>query len=163
MNHIDETDTYTLECMCTNPAPPPQALWGNNYDCIYHISKGAGRIKLMCEILCSNPTGGVLVPPQLLSANISVPGDDECVVTVEWSEPVISCGGSVSQYVLSVTPPTPDYQPGSEFRTNETQSNLTVSVDVTYTLTVRVNDSCGNSRTGQPMDIGPRGTLPVCT
>ena len=117
----------------------------------------------MCEILCSNPTGGVLVPPQLLSANISVPGDDECVVTVEWSEPVISCGGSVSQYVLSVTPPTPDYQPGSEFRTNETQSNLTVSVDVTYTLTVRVNDSCGNSRTGQPMDIGPRGTLPVCT
>ena len=129
----------------------------------YDISKGAGRIKLICEILCSNPTDGVLVPPQLLSANISVPGDDGCVVTVEWSEPVISCNGSVSQYVLSVTPPTPDDSRDSEFRTNETQFNLTVSVDVTYTLTVRSNDSCGNSRTGQPVDIAPRGTLCVCT
>ena len=106
----------------------------------------------------------MLVPPQLLSTNISVPGDDGCVVTVEWSEPVISCGGSVSQYVLSVTPPTPDDQPGSglsEFRTNETQFNLTVSVDETYTLTVRASDRCGNSRTGQPVDIDPRGTLHV--
>ena len=111
--------------------------------------------------MCSNSTG-VVVPPQLLSASISVPGDDGCVVTVKWSEPVISCGGSVSQYVLSVTPPTPDDQPGSgdsEFRTNETQFNLTVSVDETYTLTVRANDSCGNSsnsRTGQHMKISPR-------
>ena len=105
----------------------------------------------------------MLVPPQLLSASILVPGDDGCVVTVEWSEPVISCGGSVSQYVLSVTPPTPDYQTDPEFRTTETRFNLTVSVDVTYTLTVRANDSCGNSRTGQPMDIAPRGTLLVCT
>ena len=108
----------------------------------------------MCEILCSNLTG-VLVPSQLLCTSISVPGDDECVVTVEWSEAVISCGGSVSQYVLSVTPPTPDYQPGSEFRT---QYNLNVSVDETYTLTVRA-DSCGNSRTGQPVDITPRRML----
>ena len=116
----------------------------------------------MCEILCSNPTG-VLIPPQLLPASISVPGDDGCMVTVEWSEPVISCNGSVSQYVLFVTPPTFDDQPGSEFSTNETQFNLTVSVDVTYTLTVRANDRCGNSRTGQPVDIAPRGTLYVCT
>ena len=65
----------------------------------------------------------------------------------------------MSQYVLSVTPPTPDDQPGSEFRTNETQFNLTVSVDETYTLTVRGDDSCGNSRTGQPVDIAPRGML----
>ena len=117
----------------------------------------------MCEILCSNPTGGVLIPPRLQPTSISVPGDDGCVVTVEWSEPVISCGGSVSQYVLSVNPPTPDYQPDPEFRTNERQFNLNVSVDVTYTLTVRANDRCGNSRTGQPVDITPRGTLHVCT
>ena len=99
----------------------------------------------------------MLVPPQLLSTGISVPGDDGCVVTVEWSEPLISCGGSVSQYVLSVTPLTPDGSEDSEFSTNETQFNLTASVDVTYTLTVRANDSCGNSMTGEPVDIAPRG------
>ena len=118
-------------------------------------------MKAELEVLCSNPTGGV-VPPQLLSTSISVPGDDECVVTVDWSDPVISCGGSVPKYVLSVTLPTPDYQPGSgdsEFRTNETRYNLTVSVDVTYTLTVRANDICGNSRTGQPVNITPRSML----
>ena len=117
----------------------------------------------MCKT-CSNLTG-VLVPPQLLSTRVSVPGDDGCVVTVEWSEPVISCGGSVSQYLLSVALLTPDDQPGSgdsEFRTNETQFNLNVSVDVTYILTVRANDTCGNSRTGQPEDFTPRGTLHVC-
>ena len=65
----------------------------------------------------------------------------------------------MSQYVLSVTPPTPDDQPGSEFRTNETQYNLTISVDETYTLTVRADDSCGNSRTGEPVDITPRSML----
>ena len=68
----------------------------------------------------------------------------------------------MSQYVLSVTPPTPDDQPGSglsEFSTNETQFNLTVSMDVTYTLTVRANDSCGSSKTGQPVDITPRSML----
>ena len=113
----------------------------------------------MCEILCSNPTGGVLVPPQNLSASISEPGDDGCVVTVEWSEPVISCSGSVSQYVLSVTPPTPDVSEDSEFRTTETHLNLAISVDVTYTLTVRANDSCGSSRTGQPVNISPRSML----
>ena len=62
----------------------------------------------------------------------------------------------MSQYVLSVTPPTPDGSGDSEFSTNETQFNLTVSVNVTYTLTVRANDSCGSSRTGQPVDITPR-------
>ena len=113
--------------------------------------------------MCSNPTGGVLVPPQLLSTNISIPGDDGCVVTVEWSEASISCGGSVSQYVLSVTPPIPDDHPNPGFKTNETQFNLTVSVDVTYTLIVIANNSCGNSRTGEPVDFTPRGTLHVCT
>ena len=119
----------------------------------------------------------MLNPPQFppVPANVSVPGDDECEVTVEWSEPVISCGGSVSQYVLSVTPPTPDDSGDSEFSTNETQFmtnetqfstnetqfNLTVSVNVTYTLTVRANDSCGNSRTGQPMDITPTSMLNI--
>ena len=105
----------------------------------------------------------MLVPPQNLSTSISVPGDDGCVVTVEWSEANISCGGSVSQYVLSVTPPTPDDQTDTEFRTNETQFNLTVSVDETYNVTIRVDDRCGNSMIGQPVDFTPRGTLHVCT
>ena len=114
----------------------------------------------MKYILCSNPTG-VLVPPQFppVPTSISVPGDDGCVVTVEWSEANISCGGSVSQYVLSVTPPTPGGSGDSEFSTNETQFNLTVSVEGTYTLTVRANDSCGNSSTGQPVDMAPRSML----
>ena len=118
----------------------------------------------MGEIFVFNPTGGVLVPPQNLSTSISVPGDDGCMVTVEWSEANISCGGSVSQYVLSVTPPTPDDQPrsgDSEFRTNETQFDLTVSVDETYTLTVRADDSCENSMAGEPVDIAPRSMLYV--
>ena len=37
-------------------------------------------------------------------------GERECVVNVEWSEALVSCGGSVSQYVLSVTPSTSDCQ-----------------------------------------------------
>ena len=37
-------------------------------------------------------------------------GKTECVVNVEWSEAFVSCGSSVSQYVLSVTPPTSDCQ-----------------------------------------------------
>ena len=49
--------------------------------------------------------------PQILSATISELGvcdDDGCVVTVRWREPFISCDGSVSLYVLTVTPPTCD-------------------------------------------------------
>ena len=94
-----------------------------------------------------------MVPPEFLSASITEPdvGVDECVLSVRWSEPVISCAGSVSQYVLSVTPPTSDCQSGSEdcvFMTDQTQYNLTVTASQTYNLTVIADDSCGNM--GQP-------------
>ena len=75
-----------------------------------------------------------------------------CVVTVEWSEPFISCAGSVSQYVLSVTPPTPECQsgPGSGpcmLITEQTQYSLTLVMDQMYTITVRA-DTCNNTLTG---------------
>ena len=94
-----------------------------------------------------------MVPPEFLPLSITEPdvGVDECVLSVRWSEPVISCAGSVSQYVLSVTPPTSDCQSGSEdcvFMPDQTQYNLTATVNQTYHLTVRADDSCGNM--GQP-------------
>ena len=92
-----------------------------------------------------------LLSSSLLSISEPDVGVDECVLSVRWSEPVISCAGSVSQYVLSVTPPTSDCQSGSEdcvFMTDQTQYNLTVTANQTYNLTVRADDSCGNM--GQP-------------
>ena len=90
-----------------------------------------------------------MVPPQFLAATVSElgVGADECVFSVRWSEAVISCGGSVSQYVLSVTPPTPDCPSGQCATTADTQYDLNVTVDQTYNLTVRAVDSCGNSQT----------------
>ena len=76
--------------------------------------------------------------------------EDECVVSVEWSEALVSCAGSVSQYVLSVTPPTTDCQSHSEdcvLTTDQTHYDLTVTVNHTYTLTVRA-DTCHNTLTG---------------
>ena len=85
-------------------------------------------------------------------------GEEECVVNVEWSEALVSCGGSLSQYVLSVTPPTPDCHsspdcvvvtsssqytiPGSE-----TQYSLTVGT-LDYDITVRA-DVCDGSMTAE--------------
>ena len=82
-----------------------------------------------------------------------------CMVHVRWSEPFVSCGGSVSHYVLSVTPPTSDCQSesgnsGTEFMTNETQYNLTVTADQTYSLNVGVINSCG--------DIGETADYILC-
>ena len=55
----------------------------------------------------------------------------------------------MSHYVLSVTPPTPDCQSGSddsgsEFITNETQYKLTVTAEQTYILNISVINSCGD-------------------
>ena len=74
------------------------------------------------------------------------------MVTVEWSEPFISCADSVSQYVLSVTPPTPECHsgPGSGdcmLMTDQTQYKLTLAMNRTYTITVRA-DTCNNTLTG---------------
>ena len=99
-------------------------------------------------------TGPVMDPPQFLPAIISVTVN-ECVVTLEWNEPFISCAGSVSQYVLTVTPPTSDCQSGSGdclLITNQTQYNLTVTVDQMYSLTVRA-DTCRNMQIGENSSV----------
>ena len=78
------------------------------------------------------------------------------MVTVEWSEPFISCAGSVSQYVLSVTPPTSECQSGSGSRacmlmTDQTLYKLTLAMDQMYTITVRAA-TCDNTLTGDSSD-----------
>ena len=103
--------------------------------------------------------------PQNLSARVSesdVCDDNGCVVTVEWSEPFISSAGSVSQYVLSVTPPTCDcpsspncvVMDGRAVYTlsgSERQHNITVNRTMSpeYGVTVRA-DTCDNTLTGEP-------------
>ena len=95
-------------------------------------------------------TTGTPSAPEILSASISWCDENSCMVTVEWSEPFISCAGSVSQYVLTVTPPTPDC--GSEdCVTDQTQYSLTLTVDVMYDFTVRA-DTCRNTRRGDDSD-----------
>ena len=103
--------------------------------------------------------------PQVLSATVSESDecdDNGCEVTVEWSEPFISCAGSVSQYVLSVTPPTCDcpsspncvVMDGRAVYTlsgSERQHNITVNRTMSpeYGVTVRA-DTCDNTLTGEP-------------
>ena len=102
------------------------------------------------------PAVDVLVSPEFSSVSVTetVIDKDEWVVTVKWSEPVISCAGSVSQFVLSVTPLTSDCQSGSEdcvFMPDQTQYNLTLRADQRYTLTVRA-DTCRNTQRGNDSD-----------
>jgi hypothetical protein len=102
---------------------------------------------------------------QVLSATISerdVGGGEECVASVEWSEAIVSCGGSVSRYVLTLTPPTSDCQSsgdcmvmdGSSVITTpgtQTQYSLTVTSQ-DYDITVRA-DTCGGSLTGDSSSV----------
>ena len=102
---------------------------------------------------------------QVLSATISerdVGGGEECVASVEWSEAIISCGGSVSQHVLTLTPFTSDCQSsgdcmvmgGSSVITTpgtQTQYSLTVTSQ-DYDITVRA-DTCGGSLTGDTSSL----------
>ena len=86
-------------------------------------------------------------------------GERECVVNVEWSEAFVSCGGSVSQYVLSVTPPTSDCQSSPDCEVmdgsssvynrsgTETQYSLTVATQE-YDITVRA-EACAGSLTAE--------------
>ena len=87
--------------------------------------------------------------PQSINDSVSVPDlcdNTACMVNVRWSEPFVSCEGSVSHYLLSVTPPTADCHSGSdnsgsEFMTNETPYDLTVIANQTYILNI---NSCGD-------------------
>ena len=72
------------------------------------------------------------------------------MVSVEWSEAIISCAGSVSQYVLSVTPPTSDCRSGSnscQLVTDSPRVDLTLTNNITYSLAVRA-DTCNNAIQG---------------
>ena len=88
------------------------------------------------------------------------------MVHVRWSEPFVSCGGSVSHYMLSVTPPTRDCQsgsvhPGSEFMTTETQYNLTVTAEQIYSLNISVINSCRDKGEAAEYIIDIRGIKEV--
>ena len=119
----------------------------------------------MYKTQVKSPTDTFTTHSEILSATISerdVGGGEGCVVSVEWSEAIVSCAGSVSQYVLSVTPPTSDCQSspdcmvmdGSSVITRpgtETQYSLTVSSQ-NYDITVRA-DTCGGSLTGDNSSV----------
>ena len=92
------------------------------------------------------------VPPLISNAVISeadVTGV-ESVMTLRWSDPVISCSGSTSQYALTVFPPTTEClsggcvvgRGGEGFE--EREQSVTLSVDQTYNFTVRA-DTCSNT------------------
>ena len=81
------------------------------------------------------------------------------MVNVEWSEAFVSCGGSVSQYVFSVTPPTSECQSSPDCEVmngsssvynrsgTETQYSLTVATQE-YNITVRA-EACAGSLTAE--------------
>ena len=95
--------------------------------------------------------------PLFLAVTVTEINEAGCTLDVRWSEPVISCGGSVSQYVLTLTPPTSDCQSsgdcmvmdGSSVITRPgTQTQHTFNVDVSQSdITVRA-DTCDGSLTG---------------
>ena len=118
-------------------------------------------------------SGGPIVPPHISSAVISEVGVSgrECVVTVSWSEPVISCNGSTSQYVLTVSPNTTECSSGScevgrgEERFEKRELNVTLTVEQMYNFTVRA-DTCNNNQTGQDSEqftIQMEGNEVICS
>ena len=126
-----------------------------------------------CFVWCTDNASA----PQILSARVSESDecdDNGCVVTVEWSEPFISCAGSVSQYVLSVTPPTCDcpsspncvVMDGRAVYTlsgSERQHNITVNRTMSpeYGVTVRA-DTCDNTLTGETSSEYSRYAAVLC-
>ena len=71
-------------------------------------------------------------------------GDDEWVVSVKWSEAIVSCNGSVSQYVLCIA--------NKEcVTTAKTQYILNLISNKIYTLTIRA-DICNNRLRGIESD-----------
>ena len=75
-------------------------------------------------------------------------GEEEWVVRVEWTEVFDGCNGSVSQYVLCLTPLTSEGGSGSGdctiiITTDQTWHELTLTANMRYSLTVR-GVACGN-------------------
>ena len=91
--------------------------------------------------------GPVEYPSQFRSADVTGGGEeeDEWVVSVKWTEAIVSCSGSVSQYVLCKTPLSSDGS--SNLTTVETQHDLTVTSNMRYNVTIRA-DVCGGDVMG---------------
>ena len=113
-------------------------------------------------VAINNHSTDLLSHSQINSATISerdVGEEEECVVSVEWSEAIVSCGGSVSQYVLTLTPPTSDCQSSGDCIVRDvittpgtqTQYSLTVTSQ-DYDITIRA-DTCGGSLTGDTSSL----------
>ena len=67
-------------------------------------------------------------------------GGDGCSLTVVWSEVTVTCGGSVSGYVLTVTPPTSDCQSSPQCVMMDDSAMYTLSGSLTQ-YRVDVNES----------------------
>ena len=82
---------------------------------------------------------GSAYPPMIISTKFYQHNNVSCILSVEWSEAILSCAGSVSQYMLSVIEPTFNCQSGSKdclITTNRTYYDIMLTVNQVYTLTV---------------------------
>ena len=91
------------------------------------------------------PLIGSASAPMVISTKFYEYNNASCTLSVEWSEAIVSCAGSVSQYVLSINPPISDCWSGKcVILTNRTHYNMTLTVDKSYSLTLRA-DTCSNT------------------
>ena len=105
----------------------------------------------------------MLESPEIQSASVSGLGDEEnmCRVSLEWSEVVVSCAGSVT-YTLSATPclsVSGDCEVvGGRQTTSTTETRITLSVDgsvgLEYNFTV---STCANTSTAYSADLKVTG------
>ena len=105
---------------------------------------------------------GTASAPPFLAVTVTELNEAGCTLDVSWSEPAIRCGGSVSQYVLTVTPPTSDCQSSGDCMVMDGSSVITTPGTVTqysltvtsqdYDITVRA-DTCGGSLTGDTSSL----------
>ena len=97
-------------------------------------------------------------------------GGDGCSLTVVWSEVTVTCNGSVSGYVLTVTPPTSDCQSSPHcvvvndssvytLSGNETQYiiNVNGTQNLVYDMTVRA-ETCNGSNLSELYTANLTGT-----
>ena len=104
---------------------------------------------LKCYKSLSFSDADMLGTPEFQSASVSGFGDNMCRLSLEWSEAVVSCGGSVT-YTLSATPclsVSGDCEVvGGRQTTSTTETQITLSVDgsvgLEYNFTV---STCANT------------------
>lgn len=103
-------------------------------------------------------TTGPPSTPEILSISIierDMGDSGECMVNVEWTEAMVSCGGSVSKYQVSVTPSVFNCESQSPdedclLTSEETELNLILSGGNDYSLSVRPSVfSCSENLEGE--------------